>query len=159
MFKSLILIALLCVPVLSQDYWNDEEFTVEFTALRKNFDFAVPVGDQFRIQRENDSLGGRFGYRHWIGRKNGRGDVGIGIEGGGNFSNIDSATVDSGNVTLGYAHVNLALQRNKPGVKFRPGIKALAGISRERFKLSVVTDPNTGAINGLSSGTNAWDYG
>lgn len=154
-FKILILIALLCVPVFSQ--LHDEEFAVEAVYLRRNVEVAIPDGSTFRFDRLKDSIGFRVGYTHFFGRKDARGDVGIGIEGGASFSNVEQATADSGNVALGRAQFKLVLQRNKPDKKFRPFVKGTVGAAREQFKYRFLV--SNGEIQGLSRGPHSWTYG
>lgn len=138
--------------------WADEEFAVEATYRHADAKFQTPTGvSQFGLADPRNSAGFRVGYTHFFGRENGRGNFGIGVEGGATFSNTEGATVDGGNIAIGRAQYKLVLQDNRPDKSVRFGVKGTVGAAREQFKNKAV--PGAGGSVVASRGANAWTYG
>lgn len=147
------------VSAQEKGYWDDEELAIEFVYRHANENIVRPnsVGE-LGLGDKRNSVGWRAGYTHFFGRENGRGNFGIGVEGGATYSNKDEATADNGNVAIGRGQFKVVLQDNAPDKKVRLGVKATAGIARENFKKRVVLGAG-GGIAGLSAGPNAWTLG
>lgn len=144
---------------LPKGYWDDEEGSVELVYRHANRNLEAPTSvSQLGLADPRNSVGFRVGYTHFFGRENGRGNLGLGIEGGATFSNNDDATVDSGNIAIGRGQLKLVYMDNCPDKKVRLGVKATAGIAREQFKQRAVIGPS-GEFAGFSKGQNAWTYG
>lgn len=140
-------------------YWDDEEVAVELVYRHANAKLEAPTNiTQLGLADARNSIGWRAGYTHFFGRENGRGNLGIGVEGGATYSNNDDATLDSGNIAIGRGQFKLVLQDNAPDKTVRFGVKATVGAAREIFKQKAVIGPN-GGISGLSTGANAWTFG
>lgn len=160
--KSIIfslLLLVLAVPCFAQTgRFADEEFSIEAVYRHADTKLQTPTGvSQFGLADPRNSAGFRVGYTHFFGRKDGRGNVGIGVEGGATFSNTEGATVDGGNIAIGRAQYKLVFADNRPDRSVRFGVKATAGAAREQFKNKAV--PTAGGTVTASRGVNAWTYG
>lgn len=157
-FFAVVILALVGVvsasaQVSQSNVWDDEEFAVELVYRHANARLEAPTGvSQLTLADPRNSVGFRVGYTHFFGRKDGRGNLGIGVEGGATFSNNDAATVDSGNIAIGRGQYKLVYMDNRPDKKVRLGGKLTAGIAREQFK-------NRCLQNTCSNGQNAWTLG
>jgi hypothetical protein len=147
------------VSAQEKGYWDDEELAVELVYRHANAKLEAPTSiSQLGLADARNSVGFRVGYTHFFGRENGRGNLGIGVEGGATYSNNDAATLDSGNVAIGRGQFKVVYQDNRPDQKVRFGVKATGGIAREQFKQKALVTPS-GAFAGLSAGANAWTFG
>lgn len=161
-FFAVVILALVGVvsasaQVSQSNVWDDEEFAVEFVYRHANAKLEAPTSaPQLTLADPRNSLGFRVGYTHFFGRKDGRGNLGIGVEGGATFSNNDAATVDSGNIAIGRGQYKLVYMDNRPNQKVRLGGKLTAGIAREQFKYRC-SQGSSGLTCG--KGQNAWTLG
>jgi len=131
-------------------YWDDEELAVELVYRHANRNLEAPTAiSQLGLRDARNSVGFRAGYTHFFGREEGRGNLGLGVEGGATFSNNDDATDDSGNIAIGRGQFKVVYQDNRPEKKVRFGGKLTAGIAREQFK----------SVGFAGAGQNAWTAG
>jgi hypothetical protein len=155
---AILMIALTSLVSAQTGRWDDEEFSLEATYRHADTKLATPTGvQQFSIADPRNSPGIRFGYTHFIGGENRRGNFGIGFDGGLNFSNTEGASLDGGPLTIGRFQYKMVLQDNRPDKSVRFGVKGTAGFAREIFRNRAVQGP--GGSFQSSRGANAWTYG
>jgi hypothetical protein len=160
MKKLLFLLFLMVATVATQAQegrWADEELTLGVCYRHADAQLQRPTGvSQFGLQDPRNSVGPCGGYTHFIGRKNGRGNFGIGFDAGVLLTNNPEGTVDGGNIALGRASYKMVYMNNAPGKKVRPGVEISAGAAREQFRNRCVQGAQTITC---SRGVNAWTYG
>lgn len=135
---------------------QDEEFTVGITYRHADSEFKLPTNvSQFGLSDPRNSVGPNFGYTHYFGGKNRRGNFGIGFDAVVTFSPNEDAT-DGGKTAIGRFAYKMVYMDNRPDKKYRLGVKGTVGAARETWRNRAFVQGQT-VIR--SRGANAWTAG
>lgn len=145
---KVLIIAILAIAAFAGSLFGqslrDEEILLKFTTLVRNVDIVNPSTKQ--LTNDNLSYGFSAGYLHWFGRKNGRGDVGMGFETLVAFHSVGESKL----ALIRPAYV-LKVQKNA-APKFQPFASGSIGVACDHWTKKGRNSPTNTGCPALSYG-------